>query len=43
MGLTTKIKPIKGDMLNLACDNNTFDLIWSEGAIFIIGFDVVVL
>ena len=38
-GLTTKIKPEKGDMLNLTYDSNTFDLIWSEGAIFIIGFE----
>ena len=38
-GLTTKIKPAKGDMLNLTYDSNTFDLIWSEGAIFIIGFE----
>jgi ubiquinone/menaquinone biosynthesis C-methylase UbiE len=38
-GLTTKIKPVKGDMLNLTYDSNTFDLIWSEGAIFIIGFE----
>jgi ubiquinone/menaquinone biosynthesis C-methylase UbiE len=37
--LTTKIKPVKGDMLNLTYDSNTFDLIWSEGAIFIIGFE----
>ncbi len=26
-------------MLNLTYDSNTFDLIWSEGAIFIIGFE----
>ena len=38
-GLPTKIKPIKGDMCNLAYDSNAFDLIWSEGAIFIIGFE----
>ena len=38
-GLATKIKPLKGDMLNLTYDSNTFDLIWSEGAIFIIGFE----
>jgi ubiquinone/menaquinone biosynthesis C-methylase UbiE len=38
-GLATKIKLVKGDMLNLAYDSSTFDLIWSEGAIFIIGFE----
>jgi ubiquinone/menaquinone biosynthesis C-methylase UbiE len=38
-GLTSKIKPVKGDMLNLTYDITTFDLIWSEGAIFIIGFE----
>ena len=34
-----RIKPVKGDMFNLNYDNNSFDLIWSEGAIFIIGFE----
>jgi ubiquinone/menaquinone biosynthesis C-methylase UbiE len=33
------IKPVKGDMFNLVYDRNTFDLIWSEGAIFVIGFE----
>lgn len=37
--LYRKIKLVKGDMLHLPYDNNTFDLIWSEGAIFIIGFE----
>jgi ubiquinone/menaquinone biosynthesis C-methylase UbiE len=36
---TGKIELVKGDMFNLSYDNNTFDLIWSEGAIFIIGFE----
>ena len=38
-GLATKIKSVKGDMFNLVYDNNTFDLIWSEGSILIIGFE----
>ena len=38
-GFNTKIKPVKGDMFNLAYDDRTIDLIWSEGAIFIIGFE----
>ena len=36
---TDKIKLVKGDMFNLDYDSNTFDLIWSEGSIFIIGFE----
>ena len=38
-GFTYKIKLVKGDMFNLAFDSNIFNLIWSEGAIFIIGFE----
>jgi len=38
-GLDRKIKIVKGNMFHLPYDNNTFDLIWSEGAIFIIGFE----
>lgn len=38
-GLAGKIKPVKGDMLRLPYDDNTFDLIWSEGSIFVIGFE----
>ena len=38
-GFTDKIKLVKGDMFNLPYDCNTFDLIWSEGAIFIISFE----
>jgi len=34
-----RIKPVKGDMFNLNYDNSSFDLIWSEGAIFVIGFE----
>ena len=37
-GFADRIKLVKSDMFNLPYDNNTFDLIWSEGAIFIIGF-----
>jgi ubiquinone/menaquinone biosynthesis C-methylase UbiE len=34
-----RIKPVKGDMFNLKYEDNSFDLIWSEGAIFVIGFE----
>lgn len=30
---------MKGDMFNLPFDDEAFDLIWSEGAIYIIGFE----
>lgn len=36
--LTGKIDIRKGSMFSLAFNKNTFDLIWSEGAIYIIGF-----
>ena len=38
-GLDNKIKILNGSMLELPFAKNTFDLIWSEGAIFIIGFE----
>ena len=34
-----RIKAVKGDLSNLNYENNSFDLIWSEGAIFVIGFE----
>ena len=36
--LKSKVTCIKGDMTNLTLDYNSFDLIWSEGAIYIMGF-----
>ncbi|HDQ06052.1 MAG TPA: class I SAM-dependent methyltransferase [Candidatus Bathyarchaeota archaeon] len=38
-GVTDRIRPVKGDMFNLNYNDNSFDLIWSEGAIFVIGFE----
>ncbi|WGM89063.1 MAG: class I SAM-dependent methyltransferase [Candidatus Bathyarchaeum tardum] len=38
-GLDDKIDTINGDMLNLNFENESFDLVWSEGAIYIIGFE----
>ena len=37
--ISHKNKAVKGDMFNLNYENNSFDLIWSEGAIFVIGFE----
>lgn len=37
-GLLSKITAQKGSMFNLEFEESYFDLIWSEGAIFIIGF-----
>jgi ubiquinone/menaquinone biosynthesis C-methylase UbiE len=34
-----RVKVVKGDMCALNYENGSFDLIWSEGAIFIIGFE----
>jgi ubiquinone/menaquinone biosynthesis C-methylase UbiE len=34
-----RIKVVEGDMFNLDYENCSFDLIWSEGAIFVIGFE----
>ena len=38
-GLSYRIKTVKGDMFNLKYEKESFDLIWCEGAIFIIGFE----
>jgi ubiquinone/menaquinone biosynthesis C-methylase UbiE len=38
-GVNDRIKAVKGDMCNLKFEDNSFDVIWSEGAIFIIGFE----
>jgi ubiquinone/menaquinone biosynthesis C-methylase UbiE len=38
-GLEDKIDAIKENMFSLNFENNSFDLIWSEGAIYIIGFE----
>ncbi|MCW4024822.1 MAG: class I SAM-dependent methyltransferase [Candidatus Bathyarchaeota archaeon] len=37
-GISDKIKTVKGDMFNLQYLKKSFDLVWCEGAIFIIGF-----
>lgn len=39
LDLDHRIDVLNGDMFNLGIWNSTFDLIWSEGAIYIIGFE----
>jgi ubiquinone/menaquinone biosynthesis C-methylase UbiE len=34
-----RVKAVKGDMFNLEFEDGSFDVIWSEGAIFVIGFE----
>jgi ubiquinone/menaquinone biosynthesis C-methylase UbiE len=38
-GVREKINAVNGDMFALNYEDNSFDLIWCEGAIFIIGFE----
>jgi len=38
-GLSDKIKTVHGSMFSLDFPESTFDLIWSEGAIYIMGFE----
>ncbi|MFA5364347.1 MAG: class I SAM-dependent methyltransferase [Candidatus Bathyarchaeia archaeon] len=38
-GVSNQINAVKGDMLNLTYESGSFDIVWSEGAIFIIGFE----
>ena len=38
-GLEAKIKPLNASMFDLPFEDEAFDLIWSEGAIYILGFE----
>ena len=38
-GVSDRINVVKGDMCSLDYETESFDLIWSEGSIFIIGFE----
>ncbi|MCO4773605.1 MAG: class I SAM-dependent methyltransferase [Deltaproteobacteria bacterium] len=38
-GLTARVKAVRGDMTALPFPEESFDLLWSEGAIYIMGFD----
>ena len=40
-GLSNKIGPLVGSMESLPFDNEEFDVIWSEGAIYNMGFDAI--
>ena len=37
--MNENIITVKGDLFNLNYESNSFDLIWSEGAIYLIGFE----
>jgi ubiquinone/menaquinone biosynthesis C-methylase UbiE len=38
-GVDDRVKAVKGDMLNMKFEDSSFDVVWSEGAIFVIGFE----
>lgn len=38
-GIADVVKPVKGDMFKLEFEDGSFDVVWSEGAIFVIGFE----
>ena len=38
-GVSDRVKEVKGDMSNLKFEDGSFDVVWSEGAIFVIGFE----
>ncbi len=38
-GVEDRVKAVNGDMRNLEFEDGSFDVIWSEGSIFIIGFE----
>ena len=38
-GLTERVKTMKCSLLNMKFPDETFDIIWTEGAIFVIGFE----
>ncbi len=38
-GLADRISPVQGTLFELPCPVGSFDLIWSEGSIFVIGFE----
>lgn len=39
VSVNDRIKVVEGDMFNLNFENGSFDVIWSEGGIFVIGFE----
>lgn len=38
-GVDDHVKAVKGDMRDIKFDGGSFDIVWSEGAIFIVGFE----
>ena len=38
-GLSHRVRPIAGDMAHLDLPNNSFDLVWSEGALYNLGIE----
>jgi ubiquinone/menaquinone biosynthesis C-methylase UbiE len=38
-GVDDRVKAVKGDMFNMKFEDGSFDVVWSEGAIFVIGFE----
>jgi len=38
-GLSNKIQPVNGSMFSLDFEQRSFDLIWAEGSVYIIGFE----
>jgi SAM-dependent methyltransferase len=38
-GVDDRVEAVKGNMLNLKFEDGSFDVVWSEGAIFVIGFE----
>lgn len=38
-GLTDRISPVRGDMFDIPFEDRSFDIVWCESAIFIIGFE----
>jgi len=39
MGLNNRVSVIKGSLLNMNFPEESFDIIWTEGSIFVIGFE----
>ena len=38
-GANDMVKAVQGDMFNLKFEDGSFDVVWSEGAVFVIGFE----
>jgi len=38
-GVSDRVKAVRCDMFNLKFEDDSFDIIWSEGSIFVIGFE----